>query len=67
MKRLWERVRAMPAVGGWAGLVTLAILLAFGAWFFFFRGGGNVVSFHLRPRRALPWAKLSPLPTTNRQ
>ena len=43
MKRLWGRLRAIPA--GWrlGSAVTLALLLVFGAWFFFFRTGSTPI------------------------
>jgi hypothetical protein len=43
VKRLWERLRSLPA--GWrlGSVVTLALLLVFGAWFFFFRTGTTLI------------------------
>lgn len=43
MRSLLARLRAIPPGVRWGGLLTLALLLAVGGWFFFLRGGSVVV------------------------
>jgi hypothetical protein len=43
MSRLLERLRAIPRNVRWGGLITLALLVALGIWFFFLRGSPPVV------------------------